>query len=208
MYNQLSDDFLERKIITPRIGVIIPNIDVYLNDDGTNCFYILKRNNDIIGHIWLQHIIDDIYQVKESSIKTPNQGIGSEIYHFIIKFGGIKDGEKIPLKKLIHDTQLPVSAEHIWNEKLKNRGITMKIYDKCLNKIYNISDVGKLTSDNIRFFILAECHKQPVLSERDNQWLKIHQKFLLNECSEQELIDDIIKHKFSPNIILGGKSWI
>jgi hypothetical protein len=230
--NPQNDKFLEKLIEYPPIGVLLGNINVFMNDSAYEniCYYILKKDNAIIGHMRLEFIIDNIWQVKETSIKTPSQGIGIELYHFILKFGGVKNSKKIPTKKLINDTQLSTFAEQLWLSSMSKKGINLKIYDKILNKSYDVNDIGNLTDDNVkiihpkndvseisdydavsmRFFLLAESEKNgdEPLNEHQQKWINFRQRFLNNDENFDDLYMDAVKNKLSTTILFGNSTYI
>lgn len=164
----------------------------YFAEDG-QCFYILSDRNreDVYGYVILNHISDDIWQVKDAIVFDTNKGIGTTLYHFIVRKGN--NLQNVQTKRLIHDTQLSPQAERLWKDKLVSTGLIRKIYDKKLNKMYDETMIGKPAADGIgiknpeddivdtfldydhsgmRFFWLVESqHKQPSISELRNQFL-------------------------------------
>ncbi|NJO64259.1 MAG: hypothetical protein HC836_40650 [Richelia sp. RM2_1_2] len=122
---------------------------VFYYDNYPDAWYILATadKSEIKGYVWIRLVKDNIWKVMSSEVKTPGKGIGTELYHFIIGVGN--HNKNLPKRSLIHDTQLSPAAEKLWKEKLPNRGLNFFIYDKKLNKKYDLADIGKKTSDGV-----------------------------------------------------------
>lgn len=177
------------------IGVIGVDKMLYIFyfEDVSQCFYILSdRNKDNIhGYIILINISEDIWQVKDAIVFDANKGIGTTLYHFIVRKGNTV--QNVQTKRLIHDTQLSQQAEKLWKDKLVSIGLLRKIYDKKLDTVYDENMIGKTAIDgaviinpeediidtfqdydhsSMRFFWLVESqYAQPVTSNLRNKFL-------------------------------------
>ncbi|NJO64679.1 MAG: hypothetical protein HC836_43035 [Richelia sp. RM2_1_2] len=110
---------------------------VFYFEDVGQCFYILSdRSKDSIhGYIMLINISNDIWQVKDAVVFDSNKGIGTTLYHFIVRKGNT--AQNVSTKRLMHDTQLSQQAEKLWKDKLVSSGLLRKIYDKKLDTVYD-----------------------------------------------------------------------
>lgn len=130
---------------------IIPNpsggtFSVHYFSEENSCYYFaVDKNKNLIGHVTLQHVADNIWQVIDSHVLTPGHGIGTNLYHFIVRSGNKNKG--VGLKRLIHDVNLSPPAEKLWRINLKGKGLTRKLYDKTENKEYSENDIGKKLED-------------------------------------------------------------
>lgn len=143
---------------------------IYRHDfnSSTHCIYILKDklSEDIIGYVTMVKIKDNIWQTLELTIfpKYQNQGFATSLYAQLTA---------IDNRKLINGDSLSKNAEKLWAALIRDKRCK-HIYDKKLNKIYSLSDIGTETSDNIkiadptddngdidniRFFYLTEIHE-------------------------------------------------
>ncbi|NJO64676.1 MAG: hypothetical protein HC836_43020 [Richelia sp. RM2_1_2] len=182
---------------------------VYYYEESNQGFYIIsnREKTELYGHIIIEHIAGDVWQVKDAYVKIQGEGLGTNLYFFIIRVGNKNKG--VSLKKLIHDTQLSPIAERIWKVSLVKKGITRKIYDKKLGKVYSEADIGQLTSDgvailnpendktdyendslsrNMRFFWLVES----MYAQQSN--LLLREEFLEKGLTH-ELSEEILKLK-------------
>jgi hypothetical protein len=191
---------------------------VYYVEEYDTCYYILSnRSKDHIeGYLSARHVVDDIWQVQTAIVKTKGKGIGSDLYHFVIRIGNAK--QNVTKKRIINDTQLSTDAEKLWLKTLPKLGITLKIFDRKLQTTYTFDDLnsGKLTPDGVklihpkqdvvdtvqdydnstmRFFLLAESNQVPKIHNLRQAWLeKGDDDMLIESCTRQGL---------SPNVILG-----
>lgn len=121
---------------------------IFFHDEGNSCWYFIsdKNKNELNGFMRVEHIIDDVWQVKEVLVNPAGIGLGSSLYYFIVRIGNTQVGLKT--KKLINDLQLSPAAEKVWNSSIFKKGLNRKIYDKKLNKIYDESEIGNRKTDN------------------------------------------------------------
>jgi len=116
-------------------------VNIFKTVDHNSVWFILEYNNNIIGYIRTEMVPNtNILQAKDEQIFSQfrNQGIGTELYITLARIGGLR---------FIHDIQLSDTSENMWKNKLVSQHIVKGIYDKILDKVYQLSDIGNYTSD-------------------------------------------------------------
>jgi len=156
----------------------------YDYDPDNRLYFVVNIENTELATYLLVKKINNIWQEKNlfTEKKFRMAGLTKDFYFVIIKQ---------ELGKLISDAQLSDDAELFWNSL--NKILTIKIYDKKLNKIYNYNEIGKITDDGekiispyedetyskgeyddtVRFFLLAET----IITENTDNRLKYYLKY-------------------------------
>jgi hypothetical protein len=101
-------------------------------------FFTNERVNPIESVVAMQidEVVQDVW--KQSSIEVNKKYAKNNFGDFLTRQVVISEN-----LKLINDFNLSDSAENLWTKKLSPIGI----YDKKLNQVYSLADIGKQTKD-------------------------------------------------------------
>ena len=117
-------------------------------------YLLLEQREEIIGYFWCRQQNDSILQIKFSYLvpEFRNRGIGTEAYIHLAHTAGYR---------LIHDTQLSDEAEKIWRNRLPSVGLIRGIWDRHLDTVYDVAQVGSLTQDGVVILDPSEDQTDP-----------------------------------------------
>ncbi|NJO62375.1 MAG: hypothetical protein HC836_30370 [Richelia sp. RM2_1_2] len=143
-------------MIQPRLekaepaGVIAKDkthITIFYYDEYPICWYILSdlQKSSIFGYVMLEHVSNNIWQVRDAVVTESGKGLGTNLYYFIVRTGN--NLKHVQTKKLIHDEQLSPAAEQLWKKNLVKKGLVRKIYDRQLDQIYPENSIGSALAD-------------------------------------------------------------
>lgn len=219
-YDHLSSDYILSKVseskkiyafaIRKNGGGSTQDLHRYVGEDDYSRIYftIDHKSNEVSGYLQVIRF-NDIWQEKGLYVfpQYRNVGLATDLYNFVIKH---------ELIKMISDSQLTPDAERLWNAL--RRGMTIKIYDKELDKVYDYSEIGNMTDDgieiidpkndesyskerfddNVRFFMLAESSEEVRKTMSESLKRRTDIQYYL-EHGEPE-IHPIIKERIMPRI--------
>lgn len=137
-------------------------VNIYQTHMDSDKYFLIEYLDRTIGYLWCKHVNRNIYQVKLSYIvpEFRGQGLGTESYIQIMRNAGVR---------FIHDTQLSDEAEQIWRNKLPSANLIKGIYDRQLDQVYQLSQVGDQTVDGTTIISPHEHTSDPVMDPDGDQ---------------------------------------
>lgn len=119
------------------------SLELYCHEYSANqrLYFFVNREitpTESVVAMQIDKVLQDIW--KQSSIEVSKKYAKNNLGDFLTR--QVVVSENI---KLINDFNLSNSAENLWIKKLSPIGI----YDKKLNQVYSLSDIGKQTTDGV-----------------------------------------------------------